>query len=119
MLVVLSSLSFAAPTDYLATGQTGAQTQLHEAHTSTWLFTSTIGFSLGGLFTMKARGSATADLTFSLYQGTDDTGLLLAAVDLAEGIFCGPSFVRPVQLPPIFLFIGDSGIPGEGVISRF
>jgi hypothetical protein len=79
----------AAPLYYLATGQTGAQTQIDVAHTSTWLMTPNIDFDFGGgLFTMK-DGSATFEtVLLSLYQGTDASGSPLGSVNLSHATFC-------------------------------
>jgi len=88
-LFSLSGLSSAATILYLSTGQTGAQTQIDIAHTSTWLLTPNVDFSFaGGLFTMKAGGSAVDDLTLSIYLGSDTTGTLLSSVTLTSTQFC-------------------------------
>ena len=56
-LFSLTALGSAAPIYYLSTGQTGAQTQIDIAHTSSWLLNPNVDFSFaGGLFTMKAGG---------------------------------------------------------------
>jgi hypothetical protein len=88
-ILLLTSVCAASPIYYLATDQTGAQTQIDTAHTSSWVFTPSTDFNFaGGLFQMKAGGSAIADLGFVLYQGADTTGTVLASVTLTETTFC-------------------------------
>src|SRR5213080_1044754 len=78
------------PLYYLATGQTGAQTQIDVNHTSTWEMTPDINFAFGGgLFTMKDGSSSTDDVILSLYEGVDASGLLLESIDLTNSMFCG------------------------------
>lgn len=90
MSLVLASVCVAGPIDYLATNQIGAQTQVDVAHTSTWLFTPTIDFVFGGgLFDMKDGSNSSDNLQFSLFQGSDATGLLLDSVSLTHATFCG------------------------------
>jgi len=89
--LALASASVCSATTiyYLGTDQTGAQTQIDVAHTSTWLLTPNTDFSFGGgLFNMKDGSAATADVTLSLYQGTDATGPLLASMSLNNTAFC-------------------------------
>src|SRR5579859_7376588 len=89
-LFLLAPFCMGSPTYYLATGQTGAQTQIDTAHTSTWLFTPNTDFSFGGgLFDMKAGQSVVDDLVISIYQGTDATGTLLDSLTLTSTVFCG------------------------------
>jgi hypothetical protein len=79
----------ASPIYYLATGQTGAQTQIDAFHTSTWLMTPNVNFDFGGgLFTMKDGSSSVDALTLSLYQGIDATGSLLGSLNLTNSNFC-------------------------------
>jgi hypothetical protein len=74
---------------FLATDQTGAQTQIDEAHTSAWTFSPNILFDMGGgIFEMKAGNSAAADVTLRLYQGADASGTLLATTVLTNTTFC-------------------------------
>jgi len=76
-------------TFYVATNQSGAQTQIDVNHSSTWVFTPNVDFDFGGgLFYMKAGSSSTADVVFSLYQGTDATGTLQASVTLTNTQLC-------------------------------
>ena len=90
VLVLMATPAQASIIDYLATGQTGAKTQIDTAHTSSWIMTPTINFSLGGgIFTMKDGSSSTDTVTLSLYQGVDDTGTLLAQIALTNSVFCG------------------------------
>jgi len=87
--ISLSTLSNAATFLYLNTGQTGAQTQIDIAHTSTWLLTPNVDFLFdGGLFTMKAGGSVAADINLSIYLGPDNTGTQLASITLTSTQFC-------------------------------
>jgi hypothetical protein len=89
MSLVMASVCAAGPIDYLATNQTGAQTQVDVAHTSTWLFTPTIDFLFGGgLFDMKDGSNTSANLQLSLFQGSDASGLLLDSVSLTHTTFC-------------------------------
>jgi len=86
---LLVSLCNAAPAYYLATDQTGGQTQIDVTHTSTWLLEPNVDFSFaGGLFIMKAGNSASASVTLSLYQGNNDAGPLLGSVALTNAAFC-------------------------------
>ena len=88
-LLSLSTLGSAAQILYLSTGQTGAQTQIDIAHTSSWALDPNVDFSFaGGLFTMKAGGSQVDTITLSLYNGTDATGTLLGSVTLTSTAFC-------------------------------
>jgi len=88
-LLSLTVLGNAAPIYYLSTGQTGAQTQIDTAHTSSWLLDPNVDFSFaGGLFTMKAGGSVANPVTLSLYSGSDATGTLLASVTFTSTNFC-------------------------------
>jgi hypothetical protein len=76
-------------TYYLTTGQTGAQTQIDLNHTATWSFTATSSWLLGGgNFTMKDGSNSTANVVFSVYNGTDTTGSLLGRVDYTNSQFC-------------------------------
>jgi hypothetical protein len=89
-LSLLASLCSAAPVYYVATDQTGGQTQIDVNHSSSWLLEPNVDFSLaGGLLTMKAGNNASATLTFSLYEGSDATGPLLGSAILTNAIFCG------------------------------
>ena len=79
----------AAPIYYLATGQTGAQTQIDVNHTSSWLMTPNSNFDLaGGLFTMKDGSSTSATVTLSLYQGLNASGPLVGSLNLTHTDFC-------------------------------
>lgn len=88
---IFFSLSFcyAGPVYYLATDQTGAQTQIDAAHTSKWTFVPNMQFDLGGgIFEMKDGSSTVADIRFSLYLGNDATGTLLDSITLSHTSFC-------------------------------
>ncbi len=88
-LLLLSRLGNAATIYYLATDQTGAQTQIDVLHTSTWAFSPVTPFSLGGgIFDLKAGTSTIDTITLSLYQGVDATGTLLDQVTLTATQFC-------------------------------
>jgi hypothetical protein len=107
--MLFSSLSMGA-TYYLATDNTGAQTQIDVNHSSTWVLNVGTTFDLGGgLFSMKAGNSATDTVSFNLYSGSDATGTLLASVTLDNATFCAQAancgtyvfhqfFISPVTL---------------------
>ncbi len=79
----------ATPTYYLATGQTGAQTQIDVNHTSKWIMTLSSNFDFaGGLFVMKDGPNTTANVRLALYQGVDATGIQLASLTLTHSLFC-------------------------------
>jgi hypothetical protein len=89
LFIGAATLCQGSPSYYLATDQTGAQTQIDVNHTSAWLFVPNIDFSFGGgLFAMKAGSGAADDVTFALYQGTNATGTLLGSVVLTNTVFC-------------------------------
>lgn len=89
LLVAFASISAAAPIYYIATGQTGAQTQIDESHTSEWLITPSTTFEFGGgRLTMKAGNSISEVVTFNVYQGTDNTGTLLRTLSVTPADFC-------------------------------
>ena len=88
-MLLFAHFGAATPIYYLATGQTGAQTQIDLNHTSSWVITPNIDFGFnGGLFTMKDGSSSSADQTLSVYKGSDATGVLLRAVTLKQSVFC-------------------------------
>jgi hypothetical protein len=79
----------AAPVYYLATGQTGGQTQIDTDHSSEWLFTPNVDFEFGGaLLTMKAGQNASAAIVLSVYEGTDSSGTSLGSSTLNGTQFC-------------------------------
>jgi hypothetical protein len=79
----------AAPLYYFVTGQTGAQTQLDANHTTSWSFTATSAWTLGGGdFAMKDGSSTSANIALSLYQGTSSAGTLLDSLTLTAAAFC-------------------------------
>ncbi|HUS07219.1 MAG TPA: PEP-CTERM sorting domain-containing protein [Bryobacteraceae bacterium] len=85
----LASLCNAGPVYYLATDQSGAQTQIDVNHTSTWLLTPNVAFDFGGgLFTMKDGSGTSANVTLSFYQGVNASGTLLGTVPLTVTSFC-------------------------------
>lgn len=88
--VAAATAAHAAPTVYyLTTGQASAQTQIDVAHSSTWSFTATSSWLLGGgNFTMKDGSQTAADLVLSVYKGAD-TSSPLVAVDSTTSQFCG------------------------------
>src|SRR5258707_493257 len=74
---------------YLSTGQTGAQTQIDTFHSTTWAFTATSDWELGGgNFTMKDGSSTTDDVMLTVYEGVDSTGPQVAQIDLTNASFC-------------------------------
>lgn len=84
-------LAAASPSDaavvYYAvqTGMQGGQTQIDQAHTSTWSFTTGQSWVFGGgSFEMKDGPSTVADITLSLYDGGSN---LVAARTLANAPF--------------------------------
>jgi hypothetical protein len=90
VLSLVVSLCSATPVYYLATNQTGGQTQIDVNHTSSWLLEPNVDFSIaGGLLTMKAGQNASATVTLSLYEGTDASGSLLSSAALTNAVFCG------------------------------
>lgn len=79
----------AGPLYYFVTSQTGAQTQLDVNHTTSWSFTATSAWTLGGGdFTMKEGSSTSADVALLLYQGTSSAGALLDSLTLTSAAFC-------------------------------
>jgi hypothetical protein len=101
--LLLASMA-SASTLYLATGQTGANTQVDVDHTSTWNFTPDTDFTFGGgLFTMKAGQNAAADIVFALYQGTDASGVLLDKVTLTNTQFCAQASCNQYDFHQFFL----------------
>jgi hypothetical protein len=88
-LILLALPMGATPIYYLATDQTGAQTQIDVNHTSTWTLTPNSAFDFGGgIFVMKDGSNTSATVILSLYQGTDANGTLLGAVTLTHAAFC-------------------------------
>jgi len=88
-LLLWTSVGSANPIFYIATDHTGAQTQVDVEHTPTWTFTPIADFTFGGgLFERKEGRSTSADLHFSLYQGSDASGVLLGSLSLTESAFC-------------------------------
>lgn len=70
---------------YFSTDITGAQTQIDVNHTSLWVTTPGGNVDiLGGIFTMKAGSSASADITFSLYAGNLNLTQLATATALVS-----------------------------------
>jgi hypothetical protein len=75
---------------YLTTGKDSAQTQIDVAHTSTWSFTATSSWLLGGgNFAMKVGSKTAADLVLSVYEGINTSGVLVATTDVTTPQFCG------------------------------
>lgn len=88
-LFSLGTVCQATPIYYLATGQTGAQTQIDVSHSSSWVMTPNTAFAFGGgLFTMKQGQSTVAPVTLALFQGTSAAGSLLATATLTATNFC-------------------------------
>ena len=76
------------PNYYIKTGQTGAQTQIDIAHTSTWTITPSQSWILGGAdLTMKDGSGTTTTITLSIYAGTSASGTLLQSVTLINAQF--------------------------------
>ena len=70
---------------YFSTDITGAQTQIDVNHTSIWVTTPGGNVDiLGGIFTMKAGASASADITFSLYSGSLNLAQVATATALVS-----------------------------------
>lgn len=103
--LLLASPGFSA-TFFLTTDQTGANTTIDLAHSSTWLLVPNTPFDLGGGNFELKRGPATdKDIVLSLYQGTDATGPLLAQATVSFTVVGqGPGYV-----PYDFLF--TSAVP--------
>ena len=77
---------------YIYTGQTGAQTQIDIAHTTTWNINVAGGTTLlmgGAKVTMKRGLATTATATFACYAGTTATGTPLASKTLQPSDFTG------------------------------
>ena len=88
---ILGLSCFGGPVVYIATDHTGAQTQVDINHSSQWLLNPDSQYALGGgVFSMKDGESTTASITFSLFEGTDATGSLLATITLTHDDFCAP-----------------------------
>lgn len=88
-VVLTTTVGQAATIYYLATGQTGGQTQIDVNHTSSWLMTPNTDFQFaGGLFTMKDGQTTASAITLSLYQGLDSSGTLLGSTVLSTPTFC-------------------------------
>ena len=91
VLVALGGSASAAPIYYVATGQSGAQTQIDINHTSEWIITPDILFEFGGgVFEMKDGSQTTENITLAVYEGLDATGIHLGSVDLTHTAFCSP-----------------------------
>jgi PEP-CTERM motif len=88
-MLALSVLPAHATVYYsIQTGITGGQTSIDSADTSTWSFTTGLGWNFGGgTFTMKKGPNTIANITLSLYAGTNFTSSLLASVVLAPSAF--------------------------------
>jgi len=86
------SICGASPIDpvyFLQTGHTGAQTQIDVNHTSTWTFTPTIDFQLGGgILEMKAGHNTSEDITLDFWQGPAASGTPFASITLSHTEFC-------------------------------
>ena len=90
LYVAIASFASAAPIYYLATDQSGAQTQIDVNHTSTWSFIPNVDFEFGGaLLTMKAGQTASEPVRFRLFEGVDASGPTLIDVSLTAAAFCG------------------------------
>ena len=103
--VLFSSFSMATTVFYVATDNTGAQTQIDQTHSSTWLINPGTTFDLGGgIFSMKFGGilTVTQDVVFTLYQGTDATGTVLAVADLTPSQFCPVGTCNQFELHQFF-----------------
>jgi len=71
---------------YATTGQSGGNTQIDAASSSSWLFTVGAGVSFelgGGDFTLKRGPQTAVPIVLSLFSGTDGAGTLLASVSVA------------------------------------
>jgi hypothetical protein len=74
---------------WVSTGQTTAQTQIDLDHSTTWQFTPVLEFTFsGGRFIMKDGPSTVASISFSVYEGLNANGLLLAQLTLTNDDFC-------------------------------
>ena len=81
--------AMATPVYYLSTGQAGAQTQIDVNHTTSWSFTATSNWDLGGGdFTMKDGSATTAGIMLAVYEGTNSSGILRASLSLSNSDFC-------------------------------
>ena len=88
-ILSFSMLGSAAPNYYLATGHTGAQTQIDVNHTSKWIMKLNSNFDFaGGLFVMKDGSNSTANISLAIYQGLNANGTQLALLTLTHSLFC-------------------------------
>lgn len=88
--LLLTASAYSTPLYYLATGQTGAQTQIDINHTSSWLLTPNVNFDFGGgVFTMKDGTTTTDNIILSIYKGTNNLGILLDVHSVTNTAFCG------------------------------
>lgn len=83
------ALGTASASVWVQTGQTTAQTQIDFNHSSTWNFTPIQQFVFsGGRFTMKDGSQTNSNIVFSVYEGTNANGILLAQVTQTTAQFC-------------------------------
>lgn len=74
---------------YVTTGQSGAQTQIDEAATSSFtIVAKASAFILGGDFVMKSGSSTTAPISFRLYEDIKKTKLLADKTYVNTAAFC-------------------------------
>lgn len=72
------------------TGIQGAQTQIDVNHTSTWSFTTGAAWSFGGgTFEMKAGPQTSANITLSIFEGTNFSAPAFGTINLTSAGFCG------------------------------
>lgn len=90
---------------YFSTDITGAQTQIDVNHTSIWVTTPGGNVDiLGGIFTMKAGASASADITFSLYSGSLNLAQVATATALVSQTLTYAQFAAQTPNPGQFEF---------------
>jgi hypothetical protein len=84
------SAALASPVYFaIQTDITGAQTQIDVGHTTTWTISTGAAWSFGGgTFTMKEGSNTTAPVRLSVHEGTNNTGPLVASIELTNAAFC-------------------------------
>lgn len=105
LALILVSAKSQSSTYYFSTDITGAQTQIDVNHTSMWVTTPGGNVDiLGGIFTMKAGSSTSADITFSLYAGNLTLAQVTSATALISKTLSYSQFAAQTANPGQFEF---------------
>jgi hypothetical protein len=93
VLLLAPSMVRANTVSFIVTDQQGQNTQLDISHTSSWTFTETVAFQLGGARLIMRAEANTVDvpdnsLLLALHDGTG-SGTILASITLTYSEFCG------------------------------